>query len=47
MGIQQGAFGMQGPVLCFDGIAQQMAAMLDRQIDDGQSGSGSLRAGPG
>src|SRR5690242_5701185 len=46
MGIQQGAFGMQGPVLCFDGIAQQMAAMLDRQIDDGQSGSGSLRAGP-
>jgi hypothetical protein len=46
MGIQQGAFGMQGPVLCFDGIAQQMAATLDRQIDDGQPGSGSLRAGP-
>ena len=46
MGIQQGAFGMQGPVLCFDGIAQQMAATLDRQIDDGQPGSGSLRGGP-
>ena len=46
MGIQQGAFGMQGPVLCFDGIAQQMAATLDRQTDDGQPGSGSLRAGP-
>jgi hypothetical protein len=45
MGVQQGAFGMQGPVLCFDGIEQQMAATLDRQIDDGQPGAGSLRAG--
>jgi hypothetical protein len=45
MGVQQGAFGMQGPVLCFDGIDQQMASTLDRQIDDGQPGAGSLRAG--
>ena len=45
MGIQQGAFGLPGPVLCFDGIAQQVASTLDRQIDDGQPGSGSFRAG--
>ena len=44
MGIRRGAFGCQ-PVLCFDGIAQQMASTLDRQIDDGQPGSGSFRAG--
>ena len=45
MGIQQSAFGMQGPVLCFDRIEEQMAATLDRQIDDGQPSAGSLRAG--
>ena len=45
MGVQQGAFGMQGAALCFDGIPPQIAATLDRQIDDGQPASGSLRAG--
>ena len=45
MGSQQGAFGLRGLVLCLDGIEQQIASALDRQIDDGQPGSGSLRAG--
>jgi hypothetical protein len=45
MGTQQAAFGMPGPVLCFEGIPQQMASVIDRQFDDAIAGSGSLRAG--
>jgi len=45
MGVQQGGFGLQGPVLCLNGIRQDIASVLDRDMDDGQPGSGSLRVG--
>jgi len=29
MGVQQGGFGLQGAVLCLNGISQEMSAALD------------------
>jgi|SRR5689334_7171111 len=45
IGVQQGGFGLQGPVMCVDNIEQEMAAALDRAMDDGNPATGSLRAG--
>jgi prepilin-type N-terminal cleavage/methylation domain-containing protein len=43
-GIQAGAFGLAGHVICASNLSAKMAAALDAQLDDGQPNTGSLRA---
>jgi len=47
VGVQQGAFGMSRPVVCFDGIPAEAAAFADRDTDDGIPATGTVRAGRG
>jgi prepilin-type N-terminal cleavage/methylation domain-containing protein len=44
LGLQAGAFGMSGHVLCASNLPAKIAAALDAQLDDGHPQTGSLRA---
>jgi hypothetical protein len=45
-GVQQTGYGMRGPVLCYESVPAEIAAAVDRQIDDGQADEGALRGSP-
>jgi hypothetical protein len=42
-GVQQTGFGMRGPVLCYENVPGEIAAAVDRHIDDGRADDGALR----
>ena len=42
-GVQQSGFGMRGPVLCYENVPGEIAAAVDRHIDDGRADDGALR----
>jgi hypothetical protein len=44
LGVQQTGYGMRGPVLCYENVSAEVAAAVDRQIDDGHADDGALRA---
>ncbi|MFN3545260.1 MAG: prepilin-type N-terminal cleavage/methylation domain-containing protein [Thiobacillus sp.] len=43
-GVQNGAFGIQGIVICSNNLSAKIAQAIDTQFDDGQSNTGSVRA---
>ncbi|MCL2075146.1 MAG: prepilin-type N-terminal cleavage/methylation domain-containing protein [Betaproteobacteria bacterium] len=44
IGIQNGAFGLAGHVVCVSNLPAKIAAAIDSQLDDGLPQSGSVRA---
>ncbi|MDR0528144.1 MAG: prepilin-type N-terminal cleavage/methylation domain-containing protein [Zoogloeaceae bacterium] len=44
LGIQAGAFGLSGHVLCASNLPAKIAAAIDAQLDDGLPHRGSIRA---
>lgn len=43
MGVTNGAFGMSGNAVCVQGIPPKIAAMIERQYDDGAPATGLIR----
>ncbi|MDR2366109.1 MAG: prepilin-type N-terminal cleavage/methylation domain-containing protein [Zoogloeaceae bacterium] len=43
IGVQAGAFGLSGHVLCASNLSAKIAAAIDAQLDDGNPRTGSLR----
>ena len=44
-GVQQSGYGMRGPLICLDQVPPDIAAVLDRSLDDGDAQNGSVRGG--
>ncbi|MCL2022413.1 MAG: prepilin-type N-terminal cleavage/methylation domain-containing protein [Betaproteobacteria bacterium] len=44
IGVQQGAFGLAGQVICVSNLPAKIAAAIDAQLDNGLPHSGSIRA---
>jgi hypothetical protein len=42
-GVQQSGYGMRGPLICLDQVPPDIAAVLDRSLDDGDAQKGSVR----
>ncbi len=42
-GIQAGAFGMQGHVICTNNLPAKIASSIDAQLDDGAPATGTIR----
>jgi hypothetical protein len=42
--VQQGAYGVRGPAVCYHQISGRLAGAIDRERDDGFANAGSLRA---
>lgn len=42
-GIQSGAFGLQGQVICSSNLPAKIAGAIDTQMDDGSPATGSIR----
>lgn len=43
VGVQDGNFGLAGPVACLSGLESKFAEIIDFQLDDGDATTGSLR----
>ncbi|MCW9012521.1 MAG: prepilin-type N-terminal cleavage/methylation domain-containing protein [Gammaproteobacteria bacterium] len=43
--VKNGGFGLTGTVICQRGIDGKFAAIIDRQLDDGNAATGSVRGG--
>ena len=41
--VQQGALGLNGPVVCATGLSGKIAGAIDAQLDDGKPGTGQVR----
>lgn len=46
-GVQNGAFGITGIVICSNNLSAKIAQAIDTQFDDGLSATGSVRAATG
>ncbi|MFP5505720.1 MAG: prepilin-type cleavage/methylation domain-containing protein, partial [Gammaproteobacteria bacterium] len=46
-GVQNGAFGISGIVVCSNNLSATIAQAIDTQFDDGQSSTGTVRAATG
>lgn len=46
-GVQNGAFGIPGLVVCSDNLPAKIAQAIDTQFDDGASNTGTVRAATG
>ncbi|MDM8546932.1 prepilin-type N-terminal cleavage/methylation domain-containing protein [Candidatus Venteria ishoeyi] len=44
IGVADGYLALTGPVICMDNINGKRAEIIDKQLDDGQPGTGVLRA---
>jgi len=44
IGVADGLLGISGPVICMDNINGKRAEIIDRQLDDGNPKTGTLRA---
>ena len=44
VGVQNGAMGLNGPVICTTNVPDKIAIALDTQLDDSRAATGSVRA---